>query len=285
MNNSIYKYMPYRKDFLNNFLLRISQKNALNDPFEIEPSLKWWADLLLETKMYRFGNTEDEIMGFIRKQPKSSNWRHLGTDLFKRHGIISFTTRKKDILMWSHYADSHKGILVEFDNSHNFFNRQFLNQSNNAVGKLTKVIYSSQRLQSIKQNLSSPFFHKAKEWEYENEYRLLLGFGNSDTQLIECDEIDINDEFKDLKYENFNKKFKKFISRTYYEMSLNKNMMFMVTIPKGAIKSIYLGGNIKLNDKKEIVKIISENVNLQHILIYETTFDDNDYKIHYSIVS
>lgn len=35
--------------------------------------------------------------------------------VFNRKGICSFSKEKDNILMWSHYADSHRGICLEFD--------------------------------------------------------------------------------------------------------------------------------------------------------------------------
>ncbi|PRM92600.1 hypothetical protein CJ673_10180 [Aliarcobacter cryaerophilus] len=83
--------MPFREIFFENFLLRASHINTLNDPFEMEPSIEWWANLFLELKNYRFGQTKEEIFSYIRMQNLNSPWRHLGTDLFKEYGIISFS--------------------------------------------------------------------------------------------------------------------------------------------------------------------------------------------------
>lgn len=36
-------------------------------------------------------------------------------------GVLSLTKRFDNQLMWAHYADSHKGIVLEFDPSSDFF--------------------------------------------------------------------------------------------------------------------------------------------------------------------
>lgn len=282
MSDYIYKYMPYRKEFFENFLLRISQKKALNDPFEIEPSLDWWADLCLQTENYRFGKTKQEIRDYLKKQPNFSTWKHLGTSLFKREGIISFTKEENNILMWAHYADSHKGILVAFDSSHDFFHKTFTNQSKFSVGKLTEVKYRTKRLDTIENNMSSPFFHKSSNWKYEKEFRLLLNFGASDIGLVESNKIKNDNELRNLEYEKYNKFLKKITSRMHYEMAENPNIMFMVTVPKETIKAVYFGANMQENDKLEIKKIIENNNVLKHIKLYNSCVDDNNYKVKYS---
>ncbi|EPJ44297.1 MAG: hypothetical protein OFPII_35920 [Osedax symbiont Rs1] len=40
---------------------------------------------------------------------------------FDMYGILSMTERIDNLLMWSHYADSHTGFVIGFDPSHDFF--------------------------------------------------------------------------------------------------------------------------------------------------------------------
>jgi len=295
-DDEIYKYMPYRKEFFENFLLRISQKTALNDPFEIEPSLDWWADLCLQTKNDRFGNTRQEIRGYLKEHENTSGWRHLGTSLFKEEGVVSFTKNKKNILMWAHYADSHKGMLVTFDSSHDFFHTTFTNQSKLSVGKLRKVTYRTKRLHTLEDDMSSPFFHKSKSWKYEDEYRLLLGFGVSNIGLVEKRILEKNKkaleknkktlendpELEKLEYEDYNKSLKKITSRLHNQMAESPNIMFMITVPKEVIKAVYFGIDMKEDEKIEIKKIIEKNDALKHIKLYNSYVDDNNYKIKYT---
>ena len=43
--------------------------------------------------------------------------------LINNIGIFSLSKVPDNILMWSHYADSHKGIVLEFDSNHAYFNK------------------------------------------------------------------------------------------------------------------------------------------------------------------
>lgn len=84
-------------------------------------------------------------------------------------GVFSLTDRPDNELMWAHYAESHKGFLIQYDynsiaKDKDFFKIEYkispprlgildLINSDNLVLKLAGI--------------------KSKEWEYESEYRLI----------------------------------------------------------------------------------------------------------------
>ena len=82
--------------------------------------------------------------------------------------LKSFTYAQNNILMWSHYGDSNKGICIGYD---------FREASNDVVRHLYPVQYSDTRFSDvIAQNIAShPFLclRKSKCWEYEKEFRLI----------------------------------------------------------------------------------------------------------------
>ena len=82
--------------------------------------------------------------------------------------LKAFTYSQNNILMWSHYGDSNKGICIGYD---------FREASNDVVQHLYPVQYSNTRFSdSIAQNIAShPFLclRKSKCWEYEKEFRLI----------------------------------------------------------------------------------------------------------------
>ena len=97
-------------------------------------------------------------------------------------GILSLSKKKKNILMWSHYSDSHKGYVVGFDTTHNFFQKKEKRQ----IAGLQKIEYSkirpkipsyeqimSQRKEDAQQVVNSIFYTKSPHWEYEKEWRLI----------------------------------------------------------------------------------------------------------------
>ncbi len=74
---------------------------------------------------------------------------------------------RTNLLMWSHYADCHKGFVIEFGS-------RFIDGAN-----IEKVFYGEDRRQLTfedidENNFDSIFFRKSTEWSYEQEYRIVL---------------------------------------------------------------------------------------------------------------
>ena len=92
--------------------------------------------------------------------------------LNKKIGIFSSSKFWDNLLMWSHYADHHKGIVVGLNekriiNDNSFLicgDVQYLND--NVPPKLLPSM-DDPSIMHVR------FFHKAKDWSYENEFRLL----------------------------------------------------------------------------------------------------------------
>lgn len=86
----------------------------------------------------------------------------------KEIGIYSLTTETNNYLMWSHYADSHRGICIGFNSKILY---------NSVEGTLSPVQYQEELpVHDMLGNVID--FHKrllctkSLCWEYENEYRL-----------------------------------------------------------------------------------------------------------------
>lgn len=98
-------------------------------------------------------------------------------------------TSYKNRLMWSHYADSHKGFCIEYD---------FSEPEDEILSKLPlPVVYSEKRplvpwkaaINNSVENMEEAYAEimmglltKDKEWEYENEWRILIG-ATEDSEL------------------------------------------------------------------------------------------------------
>ena len=87
----------------------------------------------------------------------------------------------KNRLMWSHYADSHKGFCVEFDFSGDdksaFFNLPFPIYYTDARPLIPwKAAFdnSQQNITDASVDLMLAVLTKDKAWEYENEWRILI---------------------------------------------------------------------------------------------------------------
>ena len=106
------------------------------------------------------------------------------TDLIKKFRVACFTTNPFSMLMWAHYADSHKGFCVEYavpvPNEHNI----------GLLQNLLPVIYSDERVSVLEECLADlkcskvtdeiasaiykyGLLTKSIDWLYQNEWRLI----------------------------------------------------------------------------------------------------------------
>lgn len=256
---------------------------VLNDPFEALPSAYFLADLCLQTNYTRFGSTREQIINYIQSQPINSMWKEIGISIYREYGFISMTETKDNLLMWSHYADQHMGIVIEFDIFNDFFNSTYVKKGRGCVGKLQRVLYRKKRLSSVIDNLLEPYFHKSIEWGYEQEHRLLLS-------LYAANEFLISKETADslIKEGNLRKNQLAIFNENYYttdkryvgDLSFNKDFMAMFKIPPEAIKSISFGCRVPILKKEEIVKKLCSQ-NLNNIDLYDAIIDDYDYRLKF----
>jgi hypothetical protein len=150
----VYKFYPakWAHEALLKRRLKVSPIDELNDPFE-------YLSLDLGKKDVRAWAKE------LRKNVSGSN------------GIISFSGNWWQPLMWAHYADSHKGIALGFDVPDHFLVK--INYIENRI----KPPLDVDKSENSKKNLIHKLMcTKHKEWEYENEYRLLRHLNNCSSE-------------------------------------------------------------------------------------------------------
>lgn len=177
--------MPYRKEFFENFLIRATGRFDLNDPFEVDPSLSYFSEMWFRAQNFSLGKSKSEIEESLKQKAWNSTWRSMKNPEFDKHGVICLSAKTDNLLMWSHYANSHYGMAVEINTEHEEFKKKFI--SNDVyIGRIHKVIYSKKR--QVKYNgIRAPFLRKSLHWKYEEEYRILLN-------LFDADEIVISKE-------------------------------------------------------------------------------------------
>jgi len=233
---SIFKFMPARAEFFNNRLLRISPRSALNDPYDSHP---FSSDLDKPIEIYvAIGR------GHIYKEPRKAENHLRGT------GVISFTEVVDNILMWSHYANSHKGVAVEFNPKHDYFH------------SIQRVRYTTQRpdLRTQYSEIMAPeLYFKSDQWMYEKEWRLVKS-----TQMGNC----VLDS----------------ITKTILPMSLATKTMppthfIMSTVPTDAIKSVFFGCMAEQTTIDEILETINTTPEIKHINCYKTKLNPDKFEL------
>lgn len=152
--NSLYNYTSINKNtikLIKNHGLWLSHTNNFNDP--IDPSIKLFN---------RNSGEYDYLLDSIK--------------------VACLTTDNKNTVMWGHYADKHRGICIEYDisplldkNENDFL---ILDKNTNDF-LIRKINYDrtamiNENIELYDLNLLMDLFSiKSKEWEYENEYRIL----------------------------------------------------------------------------------------------------------------
>ena len=283
--NSLYKFFPARAEFFDNLLIRASSKFSLNDPFEATPSSDFWADLCLKLNYDRFGKTKDEIVKFISSQKPDSPWAELGISLYRDNGIISLTETKDNLLMWSHYAQQHTGMVVEFDIKHDFFTSKFVNDNDPNIGKVNRVLYRKERLNKLGDSLMEPYFHKSDEWSYEKEHRLLLCIYSADVTLIPKSskhKFISTGYVKEEGLSEFNEALYKVDKSLYASINEVPDCMSMYKVPHEAIKSITFGCK-STPEFIETVKSKLKSNNIINVDLFNASIDNLDYRLKFEV--
>ena len=143
--------------------LRISRIAELNDPFE------WRVGTIAETLQQAEAGrlTFDAFLERINNQ-----W-----------GIVSMSAEATDPVIWSHYADSHKGIALEFDHYRDSGLYAIAYSHALPTFDVTKFISAGLGEDYIQGVLRAALCRKSITWGYEREYR-------SHLDLIKCDKED-----------------------------------------------------------------------------------------------
>lgn len=198
--DKIYKYHTfdlngYFKGLIENTKLYFSSAEKFNDPFDcnVVPDYESGSDKDIFEKFLSFAKDEHPKLSIkeqikiakkeadknrpILQDPKLFNKRKddIINNLF---GICSLTEKNDSLLMWSHYADSHRGFCVELDGKE--LRKIGLNyRLINEVIIIEKVTYSQTypvvNPYKIRNHgeLLGWIITKSSDWEYEQEWRMI----------------------------------------------------------------------------------------------------------------
>jgi hypothetical protein len=236
----------------------------MNDPFEILPSTTSFARFLFDFGDTRWGNTPAQIAETFEEQLREGKKQFGKIDIFDNTGVISFSETKKNLLMWSHYAESHSGMVIEIDSRNIFFNRP--SESNNYEGKIHKVRYDKDRPFEVK-SWYEWFIYKGDEWIHEKEHRFLINLYNANT-FYRCSDPAMN-PIQD-------------INRINGKITTNlhqKEYYCMCRIPEEALISITFGALSSSEELNNTINRIRSNTMLAHVKLYKARIHPNNYDL------
>lgn len=152
--SKLYKYVPYSENSLSILINKevwFPKAKQLNDPFE-----------------FQFKVSKNEIQGISI----DSSSIVVAIEQSKELGLFCLTELNDNILMWSHYADHHKGFCIEFERS----------DHNDLGGELcVPVIYPEDDQYPVydppelekPESFAGIATTKARLWNYEMEWRMI----------------------------------------------------------------------------------------------------------------
>ena len=169
----LYKYLPAaRIDVLEKALIRFSPPWVFNDPFECLP--QWvrrgptprspWTRYVKRMLAANPRNLEAEVK-------QQSHLGYLRTH-FSDLGILALSRDPKNILMWGHYTECHRGFVIGFEVADGRFIKQ--------CKRIEPVRYTDARsVLSRDWQLRAPF-RKSRAWAYEKEWRAIAPMSEAD---------------------------------------------------------------------------------------------------------
>lgn len=262
----IYKFRDWKDDYhkkvLQNNELYVPSVNELNDPFdclikfdysiiESEGLTQRVVDLFFQefgnkiselgySREFLIGNTDSNVISTLIELKKY--YDGIFEENRKKHlGVISFSKNWENLLMWSHYSNSHKGFCVGF-NTEKLINSKFFHNG-------CRVFYPEKYplvnpLKEEFKQVVDVFYNKSSDWSYEEEYRMTKLFGYHQN----------NDEFEKQKIFNFENHY---------------------------IKEVILGWKIPVSDKEQILSICNEkNISVYQTEVVSNNFKLNKERIN-----
>jgi hypothetical protein len=186
---TLYKYIDHwGLSIITENRIKLTEPDEFNDPFEvlpkmINPSKQMVVEKLNDPEFQKILHTMSPAIGnmdttqrvellyqfYSKDQYTAENFRDVAKKYFS---VTCFTTKPDNLLMWAHYADHHKGMVIGFNS-----------ESNHSFGKFVHPVdYNPKRIEysiataNIKSNeaIIPILRRKSPEWAYEEEHRLLV---------------------------------------------------------------------------------------------------------------
>ena len=275
----LFKYLhPDRLDVLRNLEIRFSSPLNLNDPFELKPCIQGlatpermnseleaafpkafeeqWAKLPRKLARQVSKNAMRKVL--FRQMPllQANINRQAGklTPLIRetmdsvfasKVGVLCLSESPDSLLMWAHYADSHRGFVIELDSESEFFQAQ--KSADDELRHLRKVQYKMDRPSMALVDIKdfAPFLTKGAEWEYEREWRMTSTL-DAATRVI----------------------------------GVGAEAVHLFKFPESAVKSLILGARISDSNHAAVVECMANNPILRHVKVLRAEVDAEKYRLN-----
>ncbi len=271
----LYKYVTFNRArvLLTTQHIRLTQPSDFNDPFELHPEFQMMSQEDIAALPPAIDENGEVVKGMRQLTPEamqrmlSAVLPHIarmqsvyqqfpetsfaidnnavGRDYYDRNfGILSLTETPDNLLMWAHYADSHRGMVVGFEESHAFFQGPDIVPG---LPRLNKVEYNLKRpvLSLSTREHPKVFLRKSTEWAYEKEWRLI-------------------------------RPLKEASMTTERDGSVP---LCLFGVPKDAIKMVITGALMAGSEHHELRDILSADSMLSHVKAHHALLSKEHYKL------
>lgn len=234
MVTKLYKYRSFNDKFLNNIItnssLYYSPIKYFNDPFDCriefrnEYSYEERKEYLNKASIRNFGLGADieGLMQVYTNEMLVNIMKNANNELIDNIGVLSLSANYESILMWSHYANSHNGLVFEFEPLHYdgydcLYHPKKVDYDEKY--ELLSYLESDDGSELVKLMLT-----KHIDWKYENEYRcidigfqgekkfhkdelksILFGLNSTDKQIEDFKKLCYNNGFTHLNFKKAKK--------------------------------------------------------------------------------
>lgn len=231
--------MKWDNFLLQKIYLKINKRNKYYDSIPVMRGLSKW---MLSSAFKISNENYDELKEKFSQEiiEKIKEVRNIAL-------ISCFSERWDSILMWSHYANKHCGVCIEYEKPEYDF---------------SKVVYSKNR----------------SHFNIEDTTRRILGYKLSEDEIYVTDEKLIKHVMRPFLTKSLDWKYEKEIRCIYsynsnnvtYDDSIKK---YFVQMPKPT--KIFIGVNCSVEDRKNVIKICRER-NIEYVILEKS---DREYKV------
>jgi hypothetical protein len=174
----VYKYRNIKDaEYILKFLnLWFARPSTFNDPFDcsityqLQPNHKESIDKLIKHFIDKNAMVRDYTNASLGMQ---ENVCKAIRDIANKMGIFSVSEINDDILMWSHYADSHKGLAIGIEFNEDAAYEVKYNKRIPLQAEVADVVEDNNEIFKLF------FCRKSPHWRYEKERRLFLDISNN----------------------------------------------------------------------------------------------------------
>ena len=234
--------------------LQFTNATQLNDPFDCHPKLIDYSNV-----------PASRLHGWIPKEWWMEKEEIDALNLRNNTWLCSLSKVNNSLIMWSHYCYNHKGVCIGLDMYNviqsvpKMFGSMFLDPLVLDVQYLD-IIKRPDGYLRAKDLFGYQWRTKAKDWEYEQEVRLVVPKPSSMYAAFTPEQFDNPKEEWDWR-------------EIHHYMPLKGE----------CFESIYFGVNTEQTEKERIIKYAREKLNPQ-IKLYQMRVDDEAFRLKAEVI-